>query len=77
MNQVPEHKRREWQRRAAKKNAIVPEYFEVFVNKVVIICGNCKHHYQRALVFGVNEPVFACPNNECKARNWVPVTFEV
>jgi hypothetical protein len=66
----------EWRLRASKKNAIVPEYFEVYTNKVDLVCGKCKHSYTRPLVFGIDEPVFVCPNYNCNTRNWVPVTFK-
>lgn len=77
MTEVPAWKKREWTLKAQKKNAIVPAYFEVFVDKVIIDCGHCHTRFQRGLIFGLNEPVFVCPENSCHARNWVPVTFEL
>ncbi|MEZ4753935.1 MAG: hypothetical protein R3A13_06435 [Bdellovibrionota bacterium] len=67
----------EWQAKAARKKAIVPEYFEVFPNKVIIVCGNCSHSFQRTLVLKLDEPVYTCPVEYCKARNWVPVYFDL
>jgi len=77
MSGVPEHKRKEWQARAARKNAIVPYYFEVFVTKVIIQCGACGTEYRRTLIRDLNEPVFVCPNERCRSRNWVPVKFDL
>ncbi len=70
-------KRREWQRKAARKNAIVPSYFEVSPEAVFIICGKCKTQFQRNLIPYLNEPTFICPKSSCKAKNWVPVTYEL
>ncbi|MCB0317488.1 MAG: hypothetical protein KDD56_01940 [Bdellovibrionales bacterium] len=67
----------EWQAKAAKKNAIIPEYFEVFPSKVHIICGTCKNSFKRTLILNRDEPVYVCPNSNCKARNWVPVYFDL
>lgn len=69
-------KRAEWARRAAVKNAIVPRFFEVFVNRVILECGHCGGSFQRPLVPNVNEPTFVCPNKDCRAKNWVPVHFK-
>jgi len=76
MNSISEHKRKEWQARAARKSAIVPYYFEVFVNKVIIQCGACGTEYRRNLIPEIDEPVFVCPNANCRSRNWVPVKFD-
>ena len=73
MSEPSLEKKAEWTIRAAVKNAIVPEYFEVFPNKVILVCGNCSHRYVRNLIPSFDEPVFVCP--ECAARNWVPVRF--
>ena len=70
-------KKAEWQAKAAKKNAIVPEYFEVFPSKVHIVCGNCLHSFQRTLILNRDEPVYVCPTDDCKSRNWVPVYFDL
>ncbi len=70
-------KKAEWQQRAAKKNAIVPAYFEVFPNRVVIVCGSCGRRFVRNLVPALNEPTFVCPEESCGKRNWVPVRFEL
>jgi len=75
MNEPTPEKRAEWAVRAARKNAIVPGYFEVFPTRVIIVCGGCGARFVRNLVPNVNEPVFVCPENNCRSRNWVPVTF--
>ncbi|RMG42869.1 MAG: hypothetical protein D6719_05155 [Candidatus Dadabacteria bacterium] len=67
----------EWQARAAAKNAIVPEYFEVFPNRVIIECGRCGREFRRNLVPNIDEPVFVCPDKSCKARNWLPVRYDL
>jgi hypothetical protein len=67
----------DWRKRAAKKNAIVPEYFEVFPHKVNLLCGNCSHNFSRTLLPNLDEPVFVCPAKGCQARNWVPVRFDL
>ena len=74
--QDPE-KRKEWEARAQQKNAIVPEFFEVFPTKVLLVCGICRTEFLRPLVAKIDEPVFVCPNEACLARNWVPVTFDM
>ena len=68
-------KLREWQLKAAEKDAVVPAFFEVFPQRVFIRCGKCGAEFRRNLVPNVNEPVFACPNEECLARNWVPLRY--
>ncbi len=73
MTEPTPEKKAEWLIRAALKNAIVPEYFEVFPNKVIIVCGECRHRYVRNLIPSFDEPVFVCP--ECKERNWVPIRY--
>lgn len=73
---VSPEKKAEWKQRASLKKAIVPHYFTVFPYKVIIECGKCKLEFQRKLIRNRDEPVFACPNEACKARNWVPVNFE-
>ncbi|MCB0328833.1 MAG: hypothetical protein KDD70_04195 [Bdellovibrionales bacterium] len=77
MNQPSPEKLREWRIRASRKNAIVPYYFEVFPKKVVILCGNCHHEFQRPLVPNLDEPTFVCPEPDCRARNWVPVKYDL
>ncbi|MCI5064217.1 hypothetical protein MRY87_00675 [bacterium] len=77
MKQPTPEKRREWEHRAAQKNAIVPYYFEVFPQKVIILCGECHVKYQRPLIPNLDEPTFVCPNTECRARNWIPVRYNV
>ena len=67
----------EWQERAAKKEAIVPYYFEVFPTKVQIVCGCCYYAFQRSLIPNLNEPTFVCPNEGCRSRNWVPITYNL
>ena len=76
MSEPSPAKKAEWKMRASQKNAIVPKYFEVFPNRVIIECGNCGRRFVRTLIHGLDEPVFVCPNEECKERNWVPVRFE-
>ncbi len=68
-------KKAEWKARAARKNAIVPEYFEVSPYWVYLKCGECGDAFKRNLVPRLDEPVFVCPS--CRARNWVPVKFEL
>jgi len=75
MNNPSPQKKKEWQERAALKGAIVPEYFEVFSDKVELQCGGCKHQYRRVLILGRNDPTFVCPN--CRAKNWVPIRFDL
>lgn len=77
MSEPSEAKKAEWRARAAQKEAIVPHYFEVFPNKVIIECGQCKYRYTRPLIPNLNEPTFVCPKSACKARNWVPVRFDL
>ena len=77
MNAPDEAKKARWRAKASEKNAIVPHYFEVFPNKVIIECGQCHHRFVRNLIPRLNEPTFACPNDACRARNWVPVRFEI
>lgn len=76
MNNPSPQKKAEWRARAAQKRAIVPDYFEVFPTRVVIICGNCRHEFSRSLIPNLDEPVFVCPDKKCKARNWVPLRYE-
>lgn len=73
---APQHKTIEWRARAAKKNGIVPEYFEVFPTKVIIVCGQCWTEFSRNLIPNCDEPVFVCPNQKCRARNWIPLRYE-
>ena len=77
MSEPSQRKKAEWRRRAAEKDAIVPYFFEVFAQKVIIECGNCEHRFQRPLIPNLDEPTFVCPVDACKARNWVPVTFDL
>jgi hypothetical protein len=66
-----------WRVKAAEKNAVVPIYFEVFPNRVILECGSCGHEFQRVLIPNLNEPTFRCPITSCQARNWVPVYFNL
>ncbi|NMC62022.1 MAG: hypothetical protein GYA55_02515 [SAR324 cluster bacterium] len=77
MSDPSPNKKAEWAARAARKKAIVPEYFEVSPHKVIIHCGSCGHIFTRTLILRLDEPVFVCPLPHCKARNWVPVTFDL
>lgn len=70
-------KRLEWQRRAARKGGIVPFYFEVTPTFALIYCGKCRTPFQRNLISNVNEPTFACPNPSCRAKNWLPITYNL
>lgn len=72
---VSPQKKAEWNRRAKLKDAIVPLFFEVFPNKVILNCGNCNMEFSRTLIKNRDEPVYVCPNENCQARNWVPITF--
>lgn len=74
--QNPE-RRKDWEARAARKNAIVPEFFEVFPTRVSLTCGACKTEFVRPLVANVDDPVFVCPTESCRARNFVPITFDL
>lgn len=76
-NEPSNEKKKEWEQRAKLKNAIVPKYFEVFPNKVDIICGKCGTSFKRALIMNLDEPTFICPNEECRARNWIPLKFDL
>lgn len=77
MSEEPsDEKKVEWQKRAAAKDAIVPVYFEVFPDKVIIDCGQCEGRFLRNLVPNVNDPTFICPVETCKARNWVPIRYK-
>jgi hypothetical protein len=67
----------EWRRRAAAKEAIVPSYFEVFPERVIIVCGGCREEFRRNLVPNVQEPTFVCPNEKCRARNWIPIRYQL
>lgn len=66
-----------WRKQAASKKAIVPAYFEVTPNSVLIVCGKCRSVFQRNLVPNVNYPTFVCPSKNCRARNWVPVRYDL
>lgn len=77
MSKLPLDKLPEWTQKAAKKNAIVPFYFEVSPVQVFITCGNCQETFVRNLIPNINEPTFVCPNENCKQRNWVPVHFKL
>lgn len=68
-------KRLEWEKRAKLKGGIVPKYFEVYPNKVDIICGNCEHEFRRTLIVNLDEPTFVCP--ECNAKNWIPLKYDL
>ncbi len=70
-------KKREWDIRARQKDAIVPEFFEVFPNKVHITCGNCGCNFKRPLIMNLDEPTFICPNEECRAKNWIPLKYDI
>ena len=70
-------KKAEWAARAARKNAIVPEYFEVSPHWVYLRCGVCGKAFKRTLLKGLDEPVFVCPEDACRSRNWVPVKFDL
>jgi hypothetical protein len=67
----------EWRAKASKKQAIVPAYFVVYPTKVELTCGRCKTEFVRNLIPNRDEPVFICPNESCKSRNWVPVVFDL
>ena len=75
MNNPSPEKRAEWDAKASRKGAIVPEYFEVFPTRVIIVCGACHTRFVRNLVPNLNEPTFVCPTPTCKKKNWVPVRF--
>ncbi|NLF24267.1 MAG: hypothetical protein GX589_01230 [Deltaproteobacteria bacterium] len=75
MSDPSPQQRARWQEKAAKKGAIVPEYFEVFPTRVIIVCGNCHTRFVRNLVPNLNEPTFVCPTDSCRQKNWVPVRF--
>ena len=64
-----------WQQLSARKGAVVPGFFEVFPDKVLIRCGKCGREFVRNLVHGVEEPVFVCPQAGCGTKNWVPVYY--
>ncbi len=70
-------KRKEWRRKAAKKRAVVPNYFEISPYQAYIVCGKCKSSFNRNLVPNVNEPTFVCPSNYCQAKNWLPITYKL
>lgn len=65
-----------WQNKAAQRGAIVPQFFEVFPDRAIIVCGNCGRKFIRNLVPNLNDPIFVCPEAACKCKNWLPVTFE-
>jgi len=73
--QPPPDKKAEWAKKAALKDAVVPNYFEVFTTRVEILCGQCQHSFKRTLMLNVNEPIFVCP--KCSTKNWIPVTFDI
>ena len=77
MSRPTPEKLAEWRERAARKQAIVPRYFEVFPTHVVLECGECGAAFQRNLVLNLEEPYFVCPNQSCRARNWVPVYYDL
>ena len=65
----------EWKARAQQKNAILPRSFTVSPKRIVIDCGSCGNQFGRRVVPNLSEPVFVCPKETCKARNWVPLRF--
>ena len=67
----------EWQQRAAKKGAIVPAFFEVTARTALIKCGNCGTKFQRTLIPKLDEPTFVCPNDACRAKNWIPLRYDI
>jgi len=75
MSDVSPEKMAEWREKASKKEAIVPFNFEVSPYKASIVCGECRREFSRNLIFGLDEPVFVCP--DCRARNWVPVRYKI
>jgi hypothetical protein len=77
MSQPDPKTRARWELQAAAKDAIVPEYFEVFPDHVIIVCGCCGKKFQRNLIPNVNEPTFVCPEEACAKKNWVPVRFKL
>lgn len=77
LKKVSKEKQKEWNVKAKLKNAIVPEFFEVFPNKVHIICGKCGCSFRRSLIMNVDDPTFVCPNEECQAKNWVPIKYDL
>lgn len=76
-DQPSPEKKAEWKLRASKKGAIVPDYFEVFPDRVIIVCGQCKRRFIRNLLPSLNEPTFVCPEDSCRQKNWVPVRFDL
>lgn len=77
MKEPGENEKREWERRATAKDAIVPEYWEVFPTHVLIVCGSCHVEFKRNLVLNVNDPTFVCPNEGCRRKNFVPITYDL
>jgi len=71
-----EKKKLIWRQRAASRGAVVPRYFEVSVRNVNIVCGRCGFPFSRNLIPNVNEPTFVCPAQQCRCRNWIPVTYK-
>ncbi len=66
-----------WRKQAAQQNAIVPVYFEVTPHTALIVCGKCRCEFQRNLIPHVNDPTFVCPKKSCRAKNWVPVRYDL
>ena len=75
MPPISPQKRARWERQAAQKGAIVPEYFEVFPTKVNITCGKCRKQFVRNLIPKLNEPTFVCP--DCNVKNWIPLRYRL
>ena len=70
-------RRARWKAQAAAKGAIVPDVFEVYADRAVIVCGNCKHKFLRPLIPRLDDPTFVCPEKSCRAKNWLPVKFDL
>ena len=60
---------RDWKRRAALKEALVPAYWETFATHVTIRCGNCQTRFTRNLIPNEDDPTFICPKESCRKKN--------
>lgn len=77
MSAVNEKSKRDWERRADAKGALVPADWETHSTHVTIVCGSCGTRFKRNLTFGLDDPIFICPNGGCGKKNFVPITYDV
>lgn len=65
----------EWYAAATKRKAILPSYFRIHGRYINITCSipECMENFNRKLLPGRNDPVYACP--KCHSRIYIPVEW--